>query len=82
MRVRMLVLTLTLTLWITTQGTAQEMPPIEQGIATAVALRGLTIQETPTSPPPTDPIETMAQLNGTPTDAQWDRMAPRKLGYR
>jgi len=60
---------------------SQEMPPIEQGIATAVALRGLRIQETPTlPPPPTDPIETMAELTGTPTTAQWDRMAQCESG--
>jgi len=59
---------------------AQEMPPIEQGIATAVALRGLAIQETPTSPAPTDPFDTWADLFGTPSDAVWDRMAQCESG--
>jgi len=61
---------------------SEDMPPIESGIATAVALRGLAIQETPTSPPPTtaDPFDTWADLFGTPTVAQWDRMAQCESG--
>jgi len=63
-------------------GRSQEIPPpsIEQGIATAVALRGLRIQIETTLPPPTDPFDTWEDLFGTPTNAQWDRMAQCESG--
>jgi hypothetical protein len=53
------------------------MPPIEAGVATAVALRGLMIQLEPS--PQKDP---WPDIPDTPDDETWDRVAQCESGGR
>ena len=54
---------------------SEEMPPIEAGIATAVALRGLRYQLEPFPTPPPPPPDPWPDIEDTPSDATWDRVA-------
>ena len=57
-----------------TRALANDMPPIEQGVATAVAQRMMNaFPPVTTEPPP--PVDPWPDIPGTPSDGTWDRMA-------